>query len=532
MVCKSIILIVISALCVSESLRPRGVPPDMAHFYDPNSSFHCLDGSGEIPFDHVNDDYCDCKDGSDEPGTAACPNGRFYCANRGFKPSLIPSSRVNDGICDCCDGGDEWAQVTGIPCQNNCDELGAADRVERERLEKLVQEGLKMKAELAARGLSARKEKEAEIQTKKAELDEIHKEKEAKRLIKEEREKVEKAALDVIREEEDKARQEREEKERVEKEAEAIEHFFRLDANQDGLLGKEEIMLEIAFDQNNDGMISDEEATFYLSGHHSYDKDSFLSTGWLLMKHLFSKYENANKKKDNIDTDDIDDQDTTKEFSDDSVDDDDYDYDEFDDGLNRVKPDEEEDMDVPEKWDDPSHDEESAPNDVDEKPKSQYPPEVQALVDSANVARGEYDTANNAYNDLNYDIQQLEKYLEKDFGPDDVFASIANQCFEFNDLEYTYKMCAFDYCAQKPKHGGSETRLGSWEKWSEPHVQMSYERGIQCWNGPSRSTKVDLRCGGENKLVAASEPNRCEYLFLFETPAACQPLPPIQHDEL
>ena len=37
-------------------------------------------------------------------------------------------------------------------CQNNCDELGAADRVERERLEQLVQEGLKMKAELASKG--------------------------------------------------------------------------------------------------------------------------------------------------------------------------------------------------------------------------------------------------------------------------------------------------------------------------------------------------------------------------------------------
>ena len=33
-------------------------------------------------------------------------------------------------------------------------------------------------------GLTARKEKEVEIQTKKAQLDEIHKEKEAKRLIK------------------------------------------------------------------------------------------------------------------------------------------------------------------------------------------------------------------------------------------------------------------------------------------------------------------------------------------------------------
>ena len=112
-------------------------------------------------------------------------------------------------------------------------------------------------------------------------------------------------------------------------------------------------------------------------------------------------------------------------------------------------------------------DDENKTEDQGEKPDepSRYTPEVQALVDAANAARNEFDTAERAYNDVNYDIQNLEKHLEKDYGVNDVFAPLANQCFEYNDLEYTYKMCAFDYTAQKPLHGGSETRLGSWEKW-------------------------------------------------------------------
>ena len=47
------------------------------------------------------------------------------------------------------------------------------------------------------------------------------------------------------------------------------------------------------------------------------------------------------------------------------------------------------------------------------------------------------------------------------------------------------------------------------------------EGGTQCWNGPVRSVVVSVSCGSENQLLRASEPNRCEYAFDFNTPAAC-----------
>lgn len=95
--------------------------------YKPNykGNFKCLDGSREIPFDHLNDNYCDCvSDGSDEPSTNACSNGRFYCkyqkrhiTGRGLDV-WVWASRVNDNVCDCCDGSDEW--TTNANCQNHC----------------------------------------------------------------------------------------------------------------------------------------------------------------------------------------------------------------------------------------------------------------------------------------------------------------------------------------------------------------------------------------------------------------------------
>ncbi|XP_041968060.1 glucosidase 2 subunit beta [Aricia agestis] len=91
----------------------RGVFYTHVKYYRPNSNyeFKCISSKHHIPFDLVNDDFCDCEDGTDEPSTSACPSGVFYCDTQLKKKHSIfsiPSSKVNDGICDCCDGSDEW----------------------------------------------------------------------------------------------------------------------------------------------------------------------------------------------------------------------------------------------------------------------------------------------------------------------------------------------------------------------------------------------------------------------------------------
>ncbi len=49
----------------------RGLDPKLRpHYTGRDGKFACLDGLKTTPFSQVNDDYCDCFDGSDEPGRA------------------------------------------------------------------------------------------------------------------------------------------------------------------------------------------------------------------------------------------------------------------------------------------------------------------------------------------------------------------------------------------------------------------------------------------------------------------------------
>ncbi|XP_036072437.1 glucosidase 2 subunit beta isoform X2 [Oryzias melastigma] len=156
-------ILVIALFCCgsAESRKVRGISSSYKRFYREKKSFLCIDGSKLIPFEQVNDDYCDCADGSDEPGTSACPRGRFYCTNLGFRPHYIPSSRVNDGICDCCDASDEYN--SHVRCQNTCWNLGQRERAFVEGQMRTLDEGLRLKQQLIEEGVLLWREKQAQL---------------------------------------------------------------------------------------------------------------------------------------------------------------------------------------------------------------------------------------------------------------------------------------------------------------------------------------------------------------------------------
>lgn len=150
-----------------------------------------------VPVANVNDDYCDCPDGSDEPGTSACsyisplspprpPFAKsstlnetlalpgFYCKNKGHIPSYIPFTNVNDGVCDyelCCDGSDEYENIGGVKCEDRCGKIGKEWRKQDEIRQKSLNSARQRRKELIADAARLRKEVDDRIATLRTQIE-------------------------------------------------------------------------------------------------------------------------------------------------------------------------------------------------------------------------------------------------------------------------------------------------------------------------------------------------------------------------
>ncbi|KAK2434372.1 glucosidase 2 subunit beta [Trifolium repens] len=221
-------LLLVLLLPFSSSSKPKdpllGISPQDEKYFKSSDVIKCKDGSANFNKDQLNDDFCDCPDGTDEPGTSACPRGKFYCRNAGHSPVYLFSSRVNDGICDCCDGSDEYDGKA--KCPNTCWEAG---KVARDKLKKKIatyQEGVKVRKQAIEQAHLALEKDAAELSKLKKEESIL---KGVVKQLKDHKEQIDKA------EEKERLQKEKEEKQRKEAEEKANEKNNKADEEDNGL---------------------------------------------------------------------------------------------------------------------------------------------------------------------------------------------------------------------------------------------------------------------------------------------------------
>ncbi|KAK9497641.1 hypothetical protein O3M35_004331 [Rhynocoris fuscipes] len=573
-----VILILVSLFIYSkgyDKLIPRGVSLSQRLFYEPLKDFSCLDGSKRFPFIYVNDDYCDCADGSDEPGTSACPNGQFHCQNIGYIPLNLPTSRVNDGVCDCCDATDEYLYDN---CTNVCQILGAEARKAAEKEAEVAAQGNQLRLQMITTGKEIRQNKQDRLTALEADKLEAVRLKEEANRLKESAEAAEFAAKEAFktRQQELKLLAENLEKERLENEARTL--FKQLDANNDDIVQFEEFNIKVYVDgEENDAQTFDRQHVQQYFGTNTADGNidwqSFLNSYPKLSRDIIR---DENKSHDSTAADKAPPQDqqnnNEQEWAGDInlnvnneegeqnaheyFEDDETIEDEFvsgkieesvsDDGKTIETGGGEEE----EEEDDDDEDEEEFEMEKERLDRTMindsnnnnnnnnnYDEETLKVIEEANAARSRFESAERSVQDVERELTRIKESLSKDYGPEDEFIVLDGQCFSYTDREYTYKLCPFDQVVQMAKSGGSETRLGVWAGWQDErlHKVMIYDKGQACWNGPQRSTKVVVVCGLDNAVIAAVEPNKCEYELILQTPAACklpiQPQTTHTHDE-
>ncbi|KAL1391753.1 glucosidase II beta subunit-like protein-domain-containing protein [Phyllosticta capitalensis] len=528
--------------------RPRGVGPEFAKYYKDPAQFACISHpSIVLPVSRLNDDYCDCPDGSDEPGTSACaylsplsprtaggvalsaepssadPNTTlpgFYCKNKGHIPSYVPFISVNDGVCDyelCCDGSDEWEGVGGVTCPDRCKEIGAEWRKHDEARQKSLNAARNKRKELVAEAARMKKEVEDRLQTLGTEL-EGHKIKAAN----------------------------------MEKELQEVEAQEKARIAKGGKKGGKFAVLAGLAKQRVDEL---REALVRVRGERDASREKVKELEAILSR--FSEEYNPNFNDEGVKraVNSWLDYAASKTAEENAAQD--RDLDEFlkpeIEGLN---------------WDDFDGDAES---DVDVlySITAYLPAPVRDFVDSQlrslraflidnGVLPGEdadgssvetkavqeaRDRLHAAEKDRDNGQKEIEKHnddLSTDYGPDGVFRALKSRCVSVDSGEYTYEHCFLTKTTQKPKKGGAHVNMGNFAGFSTVTVDeevgpdgrglgagerlaIKYENGQHCWNGPNRMTTVILGCAENDEIWKVREEEKCVYRMEMGTPAVCGP---------
>ncbi|CAF1287861.1 unnamed protein product [Adineta steineri] len=486
----------------------RGIPTSLLPKYTLAKTFLCLDGSSTIPFEFVNDDYCDCRDGSDEPGTSACPNGRFFCENKGYIGTTIPSHFVGDGVCDCCDGTDEYE--TKIVCNNTCFELAQRTRAEREARRALHAAGVAKKLEIISKSVLIKSDREARLRELEEGLQKVEDELKGKEELKQQAEAPENEAKDKHQKLWEEQRAVRE---AIARDNQMHEMFAELDANNDSLVSIEELQKHTELDSDHENEFTVEEVRLIL-GADSVNFDEFNVT---VFDQISNSYKKLSEQSSETPVDHADVAATTEAQ------------------LDQIQAEADEETSAGE--DEYEHEEEQQDittpvatsleheKHIHDDTVPEYDDETKKLIQLADHARNEYNEVEGRVQDIKRQIDDLKRQSDVDTGPHGEYSAFIDQCYDYEEREYTYRICMFKDAKQISKGGGSDVTIGYWEGWTGPennkYLKMKYANGATCWNGPARSLTVTFQCGTEHKPIDVREPTRCEYSMIFETPSAC-----------
>ncbi|KAF2190999.1 hypothetical protein K469DRAFT_558423 [Zopfia rhizophila CBS 207.26] len=531
------------AIAASEAPRPRGVGPEFAKFYQDADTFTCISNpSIKLDIARLNDDYCDCPDGSDEPGTPACSyisplsppgpsevtKGQFnetlalpgyYCKNKWHLPSYIPFTNVNDGVCDyelCCDGSDEWEGVGGVKCEDRCAKIGKEWRKQDEARQKSLGAANRKRRELVREAARLKKEVEDRIQTLHAQ--------------------IQGAELKVAGLEQELQNVERQEKAKVIKGSGKGGKLTVLTSLAKGRIQELVDTLGRVRGERDAARARVEELEAILRKFKDEYNPNFNDEG---VKRAVKAWEDY-AAQERPGPDEAQDRDLDEILKPDS-----------ENGINwaEYESTEESDVDVLYKFEE--YLPEPLRNWVDQKLRDLRvmliengiladphadSPESKALSDARqqlNSARSELDSDKN-------ELNQHQEDLEKDYGPDGVFRAVKGQCIEKDSGEYTYEFCFMERTTQKSKKGGGNTGMGNFVRIERVTVDedlppdgkglgsgeryvLKFENGQHCWNGPNRSTQVILACAEQDEIWKIVEEEKCVYRMEVGTPAVCEP---------
>ncbi|KAL0933628.1 glucosidase 2 subunit beta [Colletotrichum truncatum] len=548
-----------AAAPVAATSLPRGVGPEFAKFFESKESFSCItQPETKLNINQVNDNTCDCPDGSDEPGTSACahldplsppqpfvgsPTGTtntttalpgFWCANVGHIGAYVPFMYVNDGHCDyeiCCDGSEEYSKVGGVKCENKCNEIGKEyRRVEAER-KGAIDRAVKKRKTLTKESRELRRRVQAKVTSLKEEVKGLEAKKDELEQKLHETERSERGK--VVRGEGSGGKLGNLLNLAKNRVAELRETLEDVVAQRDQLRNKVTELEGILsrFKEEYNPNFNDEGVKRAVKGWEDYAANSATET----------KSEDLEADiKDVL----VEDNESTginwKEFEEDEATDTDilYNFEAY----------------LPEPVRDFIHGKLNAVR-VWLIENGLMADNVKPGVESRLItaARDAFNAANNDLNEKRRQLENEEKDLEKDYGVDDIFRVLSHKCVSTEAGEYEYELCWMDKTNQKSKKGHGSTNMGNFVRIDKEmadeeertdgkslgkglRMVLRYENGQGCWNGPQRRTDVWLACSEKEELWKVSESEKCVYKMEVGTPAACdellEPPEPKSKDEL